>query len=93
MIKNANKLFSKLAPETTTINNWYLSITDDATSKEFDFDTSNQNWFGETLPITQGFWHAKYFLEQMLFAADELNEAPKSLPSRWAAVLYLYNLR
>ncbi len=29
----------------------------------------------------------------MLVAADELDEAPQTLPSGWAAVLYLYNLR
>ena len=92
LIQSANELFESLAPESTVLNSWYLTITKAAIAKKFD-DTTNQAWFEETLPVTQGFWHAKYFLEQMIASADELDEAPEILPSGWAAVLYLYNLR
>ncbi len=92
LIKSANELFESLAPESTVLNSWYATITQTAISKKFD-DETNQAWFEETLPVTQGFWHAKYFLEQMIASADELDEAPQMLPSGWAAVLYLYNLR
>lgn len=48
----------------------------------------------ETLPVLQAYWQCRYFLEQMLSAADEIGEAPSQmLPYNWAAVLYLYNLR
>ncbi len=93
LIQSANELFSGLAPESTELNDWYVKITQAAISKKFDPDSTNQHWLEETLPILQGFWQAKYFLEQMLAAAGELDEAPRILPSGWAAVLYLYNLR
>lgn len=93
LVRSANDLFTSLAPESTELNDWYLVITHAALSKEFDWNRSNQIWLDKTLPIMQGFWHAKYFLEQMLVVADELEAAPQILPSGWAAVLYLYNLR
>lgn len=93
MIRNANELFSNLAPEQTFLNKWYVDITRTALNKKFEGSHTNQHWLETTLPITQGYWHAKYFLEQMLVAADELDEAPQVLPSGWAAVLYLYDLR
>lgn len=89
----AMDLFLELAPVDITFNSWFLEITGDAVQREFSDDT-NANWLAETLPVTQAFWHAKYFLEQMLVAANELDEAPPQvLPSGWAAVLYLYGLR
>jgi hypothetical protein len=92
-IRDANKLFSDLAPETTFLNQWYVKITRTALAKKFEGSDTNHRWLETTLPVMQAFWHAKYFLEQMLIAADELDEAPQILPSGWAAVLYLYDLR
>src|SRR5688572_2553392 len=86
-------LFHRLAPDSAKLNDWYALITTEALSKEFDPDKTNSIWLAETLPVLQGYWHSKYFLEQMLVAAEELDEAPEILPSGWAAVLYLYNLR
>ncbi len=93
MIRDANKLFSDLAPESTFLNNWYVQITRTALTKRFEGSYTNQHWMETMLPVTQAFWQDKYFLEQMLIAADELDEAPQILPSGWAAVLYLYDLR
>lgn len=93
MVEQARDLFLQLAPESTTLNDWFISIADRAISKEFDDDKTNQIWCEETQPILEAFWHSKYFLQQMVIAADELETAPESLPSGWAAVLYLYNLR
>ena len=93
LIKSATALFEKLAPDSAELNSWYMAITQRALSTNFDDDT-NANWLREALPLTQAFWHSKYFLEQMISAADHLDEAPPQiLPSGWAAVLYLYNLR
>ena len=88
----AANFFREIAPESLPLNSWYLEITNSALSKGFD-DETNSKWFEEILPVLQAFWHAKYFLEQMIQAADELETAPQILPSGWAAVLYLYNLR
>ncbi len=92
-IKQAKELFERLAPDSFPLNDWFCSIAGAAIGKEFDFAKTNQIWLEETRSILEAFWHSKYFLEQMLIAADELEESPQLLPSGWAAVLYLYNLR
>ena len=92
-IKQAKELFERLAPDSFPLNEWFCTIADEAIGKEFDFAKTNQIWLAETRPILEAYWHSKYFLEQMLVAADELEESPQLLPSGWAAVLYLYNLR
>ncbi|MGB8931946.1 MAG: hypothetical protein WCC48_11925 [Anaeromyxobacteraceae bacterium] len=38
-------------------------------------------------------FHARYFLTMAVTYAEELDEAPRLMPSGWAAVLYLYGLR
>ncbi len=93
LIRQANKLFSDIAPDQSFLNPWYAEISRSGLRKEFKGSYTNQNWQNETLPIMQAFWHAKYFLEQMAASADELRDAPMILPSGWAAVLYLYRLR
>jgi hypothetical protein len=92
-IEQAKSLFEQLAPKSVSLNTWFCSIVDKAIAKEFDISKTNPNWIAETEPILEAFWHCKYFLEQMIIAADELERAPEVLPSGWAAVLYLYNLR
>lgn len=49
----------------------------------------HQSWkvFGEA------FFHAKTFLALAVRYAKALDHAPRLLPSGWAAVLYLYNVR
>ena len=92
-LRQAKELFERLAPDSFPLNEWFCEIADAAISKEFDFAKTNQIWLAETRPILEAFWHSKYFLEQMLVAADELEKSPQILPSGWAAVLYLYDLR
>ncbi len=93
LIEKADNLFKELAPTEAKLNAWYRLITKTSLSREFDASETNEKWIGETTPLLLAFWNAKYFLEQMLVAADELDEAPQILPSGWAAVLYLYDLR
>ncbi len=92
-IKQAKELFERLAPDSFPLNEWFCSMVEAAIGKEFDSAKTNQIWLAETRPILEAFWHSKYFLEQMLVAADELEISPQLLPSGWAVVLYLYNLR
>jgi hypothetical protein len=92
-IKTAKFLFEKIAPAETKINDWYSQIADEAIGKSFDWEKTNADWLNETRPILEAFWHSKYFLEQMISCANDLDESPQILPSGWAAVLYLYNLR
>lgn len=92
-IKQAKELFERLAPDSCSLNDWFRAIADAAIGKEFDLAHTNQIWQAETRPILEAFWHSKYFLEQMLHSGRELEKSPDILPSGWAAVLYLYNLR
>ncbi len=52
----------------------------------------NRNWLEHTRPLLEAFFHAHYFLKMAVFYA-ELEEPPQLLPSGWAALLYLYDLR
>ena len=53
----------------------------------------NKNWTHHTRPFVEAFFHAKFFLEMVVKYGKELEGPPDMLPSGWAAVLCLYNLR
>lgn len=72
------------------INPMFELIFEQGTAKGFNQKTTNWNWMSETRPILEAFFHAKYFLEQAVRYGKELDEAPHSLPSGWAGLLYLY---
>ena len=61
-------------------------------NKEWEMD-HNQIWCTVTRPFLEAFFHAKYFLEMAIKYGKELEEAPSLLPSGWAALLELYNIR
>lgn len=85
----------ELGPEKskyTKLNEDFMSIYHEGVGKTFsNFD--NQRWLYSTRPIVEAFTHAKYFLEMAIRSAEELEIAPNSLPSMWAGVLYLYDMR
>jgi len=74
------------------LNEWFRLIVSEGTSKTFEMKM-NENWLEETRPVVEAFFHAKYFLEMVCRYADEVKEPLEVLPSGWASVLYLYNLR
>lgn len=80
-----------LAPE-RPLNPWFEQIVREGTGKEFRLD-HNQRWLEETRPILEAFFHARTLLELAVRYGRELGEAPQPMPSGWAAVLYLFNLR
>jgi hypothetical protein len=53
----------------------------------------NQQWTAHTRVFLEAFFHAKYFLEMAVKYGKELQAAPTMLPSGWAALLCLYDLR
>lgn len=73
------------------LNPWFLQIVSDGTGKRFEM-THNNDWMSHTRPILEAFFHARYMLEMAVRYAS-LEEEPEFLPSGWAALLYLYNLR
>lgn len=92
-VREAVALFELLRPPQTELNGWFRLIVDDALRQEFSTSRSNDNWLPETRPIVEAFWHCKYMLEQMARYGKELDKSPQMLPSGWASVLYLFNLR
>ncbi len=92
LIKSAIELFKKIAPENIPLNEEFESIVKPALSEKFEFGKAQSKNF-DTRFILEAFWHCKYFLEQLSVYGKELEECPTFMPSGWASVLYLYNLR
>lgn len=80
-----------LAPH-LSLNKWFLEIVRRGTGREF-VDQDNDAWTTVTGPMLEAFFHARYFLEMVCKYGRELKSPPTSIPSGWAAVLYLYNIR
>ena len=80
-----------LAPN-RPMNERFLHIVRGGTGKTFA-EEDNKNWLAVTRPIVEAFFHARYFLEIAVQYGKELEFPPRTLPSGWAALLYLYNLR
>lgn len=74
------------------LNRWFEEIVASGTGKRFEIG-HNDRWLEHTRPLLEAFFHARYFLEMACRYGRELDEAPRTLPSGWAALLYLYDLR
>jgi hypothetical protein len=74
------------------LNDRFLRILSDGTGKDFT-PAVNATWDASTRPLLEAFFHARYFLEMAVKYGAELDEPPTTLPSGWAGLLYLYNLR
>jgi hypothetical protein len=81
-----------LAPE-RPLNDWFVQIVKRGTAMEpFEMD-HNRRWLEIVPPMVEAFFHARFFLEMAVRAGKELRRPPRLMPSGWAALLYLYNLR
>ncbi|MGD1084135.1 MAG: hypothetical protein ABSA47_05190 [Verrucomicrobiota bacterium] len=80
-----------LAPH-LKLNSFFLEIVAEGTSKNFDL-SHNAKWLKQTRPIVEAFFHAHHMLLMICKYAEELPEPPPTLPSGWATVLYLYDIR
>jgi hypothetical protein len=82
-----------LAPNGATVNSWFEEIYQGgANGKQFD-EEHNKDWTKHSRPFLEAFFHAKFFLEMAVKYGEKLKEAPETLPSGWAALLYFYNIR
>lgn len=79
----------KLADPDRGMNSQYEEIVKEGLSEILDI---NSQWC-ETRKWVEAFFHSKYFLEMLVKYGEELDEVPQMLPSGFAAVLELYNLR
>jgi len=80
-----------LAPH-LKLNADFMQIVAEGTGNQFH-QSHNKKWLKHTRPIVEAFFHARHMLEMACKYAEELKEPPQALPSGWAAVLELYNLR
>ncbi len=74
------------------LNVTFMEIVSAGTGKIFQ-QSDNQNWDQAVRPMLEAFFHARYFLEMAVRYGDQFTEPPQMLPSGWASLLYLYNLR
>ncbi len=86
----AVKLLRELLPE-RELNLSFEKIISDGAGTEFNL-RDNKNRDGHTRSILEAFAHAKFMIEMAVRYAD-LPEPPQVLPSGYAALLYLYDLR
>ena len=80
-----------LAPD-RPLNAWFMQIIKAGTGIVFKRE-DNQHWLEVTRPMIEAFFHAHYFLQMAVKYGRELERPPRMLPSGWASVLYLYDLR
>jgi hypothetical protein len=80
-----------LAPH-LKLNSYFSKIAAEGTGKSFD-TSHNANWLKHTRPIVEAFFHARHMLVMVCKYAGEPSEPPQALPSGWATVLYLYDVR
>ena len=73
------------------LNASFLEIVQEGTNRQFKPE-DNAAWLRVTRPIVEAFFHARFFLEMAVRYAA-LEAPPTPLPSGYAALLYLYNLR
>ncbi len=85
-------LLKKIAPEGCELCDWFEEIVRDGTGKVWDV-SHNKKWTKHTRPIMEAYFHAIYFLRVIVRYGRTLDQAPNYLPSGWAAVLELYNIR
>lgn len=82
-----------IAPEGTAFCKEFEEIYQlGASGKKFELE-HNRNWTAHTRVFIEAFFHAKFFLEMAVKYGRKLEEALVSLPSGWAALLCLYDLR
>ncbi len=85
----------KLLPD-QELNQSFMTIIQEGTGKTFEMD-HNQEWMKHTRPMVESFMHARFFLEMACKYGREFKEQdidmPQLLPSGFAALLYLFNLR
>jgi len=85
------KALQDLMPD-QAMNRWFSEIVAQGTGHEFEM-SHNRDWLHHTRPIVEAFFHAHYFLKMAVKYGKELERGPDVMPSGWASVLYLFDLR
>ncbi len=88
--ERAVRLLRGLLPE-RKLNASFERIICEGTGKQFELG-HNKEWDRHTRPMLEAFSHAKFMIEMAVRYAGA-PAPPVPLPSGWAALLYLYDLR
>ena len=76
------------------MNDWFCKIVSRRVRDKNLICLTIANGSNIRRPITEAFFHAHFILKMAIkYVSRELQTTPAALPSGWAAVLYLYNLR
>lgn len=81
-----------ISPGDRPLHPWFEEIIREGTGQYFGWE-HNRRWLEVTRPMLEAFWHSRFFVEMGVKYSQELDEPPGLLPSGWAALLYLYELR
>lgn len=91
--KKIIKALRSVAPERQNFCVEFREIIESgASGKKFKLE-HNKNWTYHTRAFVEAFFHAKFFLEMAIKYGKKLKKPPVILPSGWATLLCLYNLR
>lgn len=74
------------------LNARFARIVSEGTGRSFSYE-DNERWDEATRPMLEAFFHARFFLECATRSAISLKKPPNMMPSDWASLLYLYDLR
>jgi hypothetical protein len=91
MTQEALELLQSLLPE-RPLNAWFMQVVSEGTGKAFEL-SHNENWLHHTRPMVEALFHAHYFVKMACKYGQELEAQPLGLPSGYAALLYLFDLR
>ena len=91
LTQEAAELLQSLLPE-RPLNAWFRQIVSEGTGKAFEL-SHNENWLQHTRPMVEAVFNAHYFVKMACKYGQELEAQPLGLPSGYAALLYLFDLR
>ena len=91
LTQEAVELLQSLLPE-RPLNAWFMQIVREGTGKTFEL-SHNENWLHHTRPMVEALFHTHYFVKMASKYGQELGAQPAALPSGYAALLYLFDLR
>jgi hypothetical protein len=74
------------------LNEWLTGIVNEGTGRALQRG-DNDRFLEVSRPMLEALFHARFFLEMAVRYSRELHDVPATLPSGWAALLYLYDLR
>lgn len=74
------------------LNADFLELIKEGTGQQWTRE-HNEEWRKHTRPLLEAFFHARHFLAMVVKYGEELEYPPNFMPTGWATVLYLYNLR